>query len=167
MDISQWPDAKVLSLPGWMFGPRQVIQMRGVRTVPLDAFEVADIGVPDKCVVWEVHASVALAVAGFGYFELAWADRTPANAAEWSGLKKVFPYAGEQDGADWNLLVAEGSPLHWSELRVAGPASGLRPALRVDNGSSTNAVVTVSLVVSGWPRSIPQKLISLMEDLPR
>jgi len=160
MDISGWSDPEVLSLPGWVFGPRQVVQIGRIMAVPADVYRIVASGVPDKCVIWECHVSAPSVTGGWVYFELAWADRLPTSAAEWSTLEKMFPLAGVQDGLNWSMLVAAGGAMHLSELRIAGPAAGLRPALRVDNASTQNSGVSVTLIVSGWPRSVPDWLIS-------
>lgn len=167
MNINQWEDARVLSLPDYAFGRRQLVQLYIKNDGLADKYAIATVGLPDKCVIWEATALCTGTVTNIAFFELAWADRLPASSAEWSRLTKIFPYAGVQDGLDWGMVLSGNNHWHVNQLRLAGSAAGLRPALRIDFGSTQNAAVIASLVVSGWPTEIPDWIGSGWEEARR
>lgn len=136
------------------FGSRWMVALVGTEVSVADKYVLTVGGVPDRCVVWELAVLVTGTVTNVAYVEFGWADRFPGSVEEWTGLAKMFPAQGVQDGADWAFVVTASAVLHMNRLKVVGPRAGMRPVMRIDPLTSDSAVVAAYLTISGAPSEL-------------
>lgn len=123
-------------------------------------FDMAEMKLPDRFVLWEVHWGIEYNPGASCDIGIAMGERAPANVAEFNGMEMLLPeITSRMNGKGWrNTFYIPPSPI--VNIRKLVPAQGRRligAGVRVLT-ASTAAVATI--VISSIPREVPDWLVS-------
>ena len=160
MDIRGWPLDQIMQLPDCYFGRKFPIILSKSLTAGTTAWYISEIGLPDRCVLWELQINVRPIGYDYskdtGYISLALGDHLPLTLAEFLEFENMFP---ESDERIAGLPVLE-SPLHIM-LRKPYAAQGRRVVAQfLLGGLSPDSEYLAALVFSSVPMEIPDCLVS-------
>lgn len=155
-DISNWGWGQILELPDHLFGRRSVVGCSLFEIGGGTGFDVSMLGLPEKCVIWELRGSYVTSEAGVGIFSIALGDHLPANDAEFNLLETLLPDLGRPVDGRREIAITSGSSFNLAQLKVGVDSGGRRLVVRFLSSVVTLAYCDVSLVVSSVPRSIPE-----------
>jgi len=151
---------RIMQLPDCCFGRRwPVIFSFRKTTVGVDYF-ISEIGLPDKCVLWELFikaTSTTVYVTAFDILvSLALGDNLPTTDAEFIALENMFPEADEFTAG---VRLIRGY-LHLTRLRKPYTAQGRRSVLRTETLVEQPNNFVVGLIFSSIPTEVPDCLLS-------
>jgi len=160
MDIRNWPMNKIMQLPDCCFGRRWPIVFTGWNTVALYALYISEIGLPDKCILWELWLSALGTEPGWVLEDmsltLSLGDKLPATLLEFRALENMFPEADEIEDTE-RLLRPN---FHLTNLRKPYHSQGRRVVLKATSTRMIGTVWSVGLVFSSIPTEVPDWLCS-------
>lgn len=160
MDIRDWPLDKIMQLPDWCFGSRNIrclgdeIPAAGARFV-LDTFAL-----PDECVIWEIRPFNRFSIHSTGNVGFHWyavlADKLPVTFAEFTNNEWLFGSTGVWVGNTWAFTDQFGSV----NMRQPIRAMGRRLCIYLVNSGTIYDRMGVLFVVSSVPKEVPDWLFS-------
>lgn len=160
MNIMDWPMGRIMQLPDELFGTKWVIGMSGVLAGAASIFDMAEIGLPDKCVIWEINVMSNYASGATFEVELAMGNVLPTTDAEFNGLPLVLPHIIGVSGNRGALLVSYINANMLTRLRQGVESPGIKLIARFRRIVGTSIGGTVNVVVSSIPREVPDWLVS-------
>ena len=160
MDISNWPDYRIMMLPDWCFGRRWCVGSYAGNTQGKVYYYCTEESLPDRFVVWgillafreplgdrAIRATVRLARDTAEVTADAWGCERVCKGI--SSHKILYEFFTEQNGTAWV-----------KNLRLIVHSKGRKIAF-VTNGDQVNPYTgTVSVLISGIPRQVPDWVVS-------
>ncbi|MBA7612282.1 hypothetical protein ES703_19518 [subsurface metagenome] len=160
MNISQWSMNKILQLPDSCFGSRWPIGLSVVGHAVAPKFDIAEMALPERCVVWELAALYHVATLAMAEFELRLGDVLPASWAEFQGHELLFKGIRYLATATSLIYVTSMTSVNWQNFKMPVRASGRRVILGVNAGVATAGIVQAALTVSSVPTEVLDCLLS-------
>jgi len=161
MDIRNWPLDKIMQLPDHCFGRRWPVLFSQGLSAPGTKYFISEMGLPDRCVLWELCCSVVSEVVGVPYecvpFSLALGDNLPVGFNQFWEFENMFP---EADEISQRMKLFRGN-LYLTQLRKPYAAQGRRVVLRVEEVASASWPFSLGLVFSSIPKEVPDCLLSV------
>lgn len=160
MDISNWPDYKIMMLPDWCFGRRWWVGSYAGNTNGQVYYWCAEESLPDKFVVWGIMLTFkepAATEAMRATIRLArdTADIT-ANAVK---LERILKGASSHK-ITYEFYVPQNGLVWINEIRTIHESKDRKIAFAT-NGDQTIAYEgTVGVLISGVPREVPDWVFS-------
>lgn len=158
MNITNWSADQMLQLPDFVFGRRWPISVSSMESGPGPFFDISEAGLGDRCIIWSVNYLHVAAPTTWARISLALGDVLPATSAEFTALEQLFSDLGIWAGDRRDFFIPGGAPGLTIKMRMPIQAQGRRLVLRYVRSASTSDTVTVTIVVSSIPRSIPSWL---------
>ena len=158
MNISNWPNEKIMQLPDECFGRRWPIISSRTIAVATTVQWLIKASLPDRCILWSVG------ICGFGInqwngtIKIALGDNEPATDAEFDAFERIIPGDFQNDlneGAiymSWTTLV----PLM---MRMPLKPQGRRFAVQVYNPAAAQTMFfNIIFTISSIPTDVPIQL---------
>lgn len=163
MDIRNWPLERIMQLPDHFFGRRFMFQMYVNVTVGKEAWDISELALPDRCVLWEMSWGViAASVTLFDAVRFALGDKVPASAAEFDALEQLLPLAGTRPAARPGFRFFDRyNQVSVTSLRMPISAQGRKVIMEVYDETGTTLPVVAHLVFSSIPTEIPDCLLAV------
>lgn len=155
MRIDSWPMDKVMQLPDCAFGRRFLVSCTVSGTDAGEVFDISEIALPERCVIWELSAYCDSLSSDLAHFRMALGDQLPADAAAMSRLQPLFNGLGLQGAGPRRIVMPYVGDMRWNRLRFGIESAGCRLVLEALAESGKVPVVTVGIVVSSVPREVP------------
>ena len=158
MDISTWSFDRIMQLPDYMFGRRWPVTC----TVALDLVQpnwgISNFPLPERFVIWGVYFVAPIAFTDSVSVDLRLGDVLPTTTPQFRTYETIFPgFDHYSEGLGyWVLGMLSGFELFG--LRQPVQSMGRRLVVEADRVVGTAAGVTVVLVISSIPRSVPEWL---------
>lgn len=159
MRIHGWNLGRVLQLPDETFGRRFLISCRVQGGDASPAWDISEIGLPEKAVIWELRVFCDSTSADLASLRVALGDQVPASAAMMTALEPLMPGLGAQGADPRAINVSFDGRLEWTQLRFPLAAGGRRLVVEATGAAGKTPIVTVGVVVSGLPKEFPGWLI--------
>ena len=160
MNIQNWPIDKIMQLPDCVFGRRWEIIFAHNFIAPAVEYRISDLGLPDVCVLWEIHTwqqEITTGAAGiWAYSSLALGDQLPATAAEFLSLESLL--SGCQEVVAGVEIIR--GVMHLTKLRKPVEAQGRRVVVSMTSVQAGAFDIGIGLVFSSLPKEVPDWLIS-------
>jgi hypothetical protein len=155
-NISNWGWGSLLELPDHLFGRR--FSVGCYVTIPTggSGYDVSEMALPEKAVIWEMCICASNASADFGSISMALGDQLPADDAAFNRMEQLFPDLGRSVGTRRDIYVFRNCACSLSRLKVGIDTQGRRLVLRYHQIAGELAFAEVGLVVSSVPRSLPE-----------
>jgi len=156
MNIADWPDHKMMSLPDHLFGERFVMAETIQIVGPDYGFAIVDAGLPDRAVIWEIFATSSMAATGEWNFRLLLSDTIPTTHAQCNGLESINPFCNTLlTGTGW-LFSTGPNLLRVGNIRRLLRPQGRRMVIEVYNGAAATKKFMIGAVYSGVPKDLPE-----------
>ena len=162
MDISNWGVDRILSLPDCCFGPRFLVAVSHHSTSSSTFWHLSEIALPEKFVIWEFYLITADRSTNVDYARLAIGDTLPTSSAEMDAHEPLFSGLGFVGFRPRRIHLSVPAPIFFRKLRQPVSAGGRRIILEVSTGGSTTTDVLMGIVVSSFPKDIPEWLFSAL-----
>lgn len=160
MDIRNWPLDRIMQLPDCCFGRKFLVCLSALSKNSVAAFDISEVGLPERCVLWELSFWVDGNISGNDWFRLALGDQLPTTAAQVDALEPLIFGLGRQGAEPKRLLIRREQSLIRFTLRMPIAAIGRRPVLHYFTTVSIDSFLYVVLLVSSIPKEVPDWLIS-------
>lgn len=161
MNIRDWPMGRIMQLPDNCFGQRWPVYVGSRTEASIPVYDISEAGLPERCVIWSLHAmSIGLSLS-FVNITLALGDALPTIAAEFNANETLFRDLGVQVGVLRELRLVPSNLFGPVPMRKYIAAAGRRLICRFDPASATLTVCHVVVVVSAVPTEVPDCLLSV------
>lgn len=155
-DISNWGWGQILELPDHLFGRRFSIGCSGVLAAAGTVFDLSELGLPERCVIWELNTRYVADIPGFGNCSLALGDQLPTTDAQFNAMEQLFPDIGTRVDERRDFSISCGAQSALRGLKVGVNAGGRRLVLRYNTFFAAISKMECEIVVSSAPRSLPE-----------
>lgn len=155
MDVSHWSADKIMQLPDAAFGRRWMI---GMSADTLDAnvhFDLADLSLPDKIVIWEVQFPVFGGLSTTADIVLSLGSTLPSTDAEFLALERVFLGVSTRDGIKGGVESLAVSHIALRKMRQMVVTGGRTFVARFKRALSTAGAAACIVTISSFPREVP------------
>lgn len=160
MDIRNWPMSRVMQLPDWCFGRRWPVGVRAAIPGAGAVFDMSDVQLPDRFVIWEVVAIQRYAAGSSVEVTLATGLQVPANDAAFDELPLLFPQINSVTGRLGALDLVYLTSSIYVKVKVPIVGQGSHIVGRFIRTVGTGIGIQVSVIISSIPREVPDWLIS-------
>lgn len=155
MDIRDWPMDRIMQLPDNVFGRRWPVLMQANLTDGNPVFDLAEIGLPNRFVIWEL---MGFNQGSFGVtveIALALGSQLPASDAEFLVLEKVFPSFIDTTGIRGSIENMTTTGMSLTQLRQGVDAGGRALIGRFKRKAALSLSAWCSVVISSIPNEVP------------
>lgn len=156
---------KILMLPDWVFGRRWPLADARMISATSWEYRLMDLGLPERCVIWEVCVGPVYTASIYGSFCFKLCDQAPANQAAMEALESVFPACWDINGVQSCLTGPSTGPVAVRRLKVGLEVGGRRLVVGTYNSTGSSRVFVWSIVVSSVPTEVPDCLVSGMDSV--
>jgi hypothetical protein len=160
MNIRDLPMGDVMQLPDCCFGRRFLVSVNFLMQSPGTMWEISELGLPERCVIWELVAATGDPAKTHAQVRLALGDQLPTVAAMMDVLEPLLPGYGLTMAEPRVMYLSTGPALHFSRLRHFVESMGRRLVVQFTAGPGGPITLFVGIVVSSVPREVPDWLIS-------
>ncbi len=160
MDIRNWPLDRIIQLPDCCFGSRYVVSCTVSQSGSGTAWDVSELHLPERAMLWRVYAYGARAFAAGDTFRIATGDGLPTSVAEMSGLTPLLPGFGLQGPSPRNITIWSKEVYFDIALRNPIVSKGRKLVLEVVTATAGVFYFTFAIVISNFPSEVPDCLIS-------
>lgn len=161
MDIRNWPLDKVMQLPDCAFGRRWAVGLENYAEGIGVGFDVSEASLPDKCVIWELAITCSGATLNEMQVSLALGEHLPADDAQFFGFTQLFKDIGTSLPPIRNIFLGANYELHLNQLRKPVESASRKLVGRFDCPIAQEAITQVFIVISSFPREVPDWLTSV------
>lgn len=155
MDIRDWPMDRIMQLPDEAFGTRFSVLFSGVVPSLSTRFFISSIGLPNKCVLWEIfvgaHPDSGSGANPVMTYGLGLGDQLVTDNVEMGRLENILTGIHE---SEFTISIFRQN-LNLSRLRIPVIAQGRRVVLAARSRSVVQNDFVVGLVFSAIPNEIP------------
>lgn len=155
-DISNWGWGQLLELPDHLFGRRYCVGCSVAAVLPGTYFDISEMALPEKAVIWCVHAQFASTALGFATVSLALGDQLPANDAEFNQLEQLLPDIGYHVLTRRDFHFGSESPFILCDMKLCVDTHGRRLVMRAMKTLPGSHFIESSIAISSIPRSLPE-----------
>jgi len=160
MNIDNWPLDRIMRLPDWCFGRRFPVSVRVNSYSGAFDVDISEIGLPEKCVVWEFISEPYYVDHHNGYARVALGDQLVADEAAFMRLEPLINGYGNQGQGPRQIEYSQYTgPLHIS-MRMPVAAAGRRLTAMAVAPVEKSYRCRFTIVVSSMPKEVPDWLIS-------
>lgn len=160
MNIRDWPLGQIMQLPDCCFGGRFLVSCYIRQTILGAGWDISEIALPEKFVLWEVEFDVMTEVDKLVLTRLALGDQLPVAVGMVDALEPLLQGFGVQ-GPEPRVIESFGSvSFSFRRLRQPYTPAGRRLVMEVDLPIAVVAYVSASLIVSSIPTEVPDCLVS-------
>ena len=159
MNIEKWGLDEIMMLPDHAFGRRFIVSCRLDGSQEGYFWDISELGLPERCVIWEFWWDGQSGSATANELRLAWGDQLPTTHGAFMALDPVFPGFGLQGPEPRNFLCNILARGDFRQLRQPVLAGGRRLVMEVTAGAFAFPYVFVGLVVSSIPKEIPDWIL--------
>jgi len=160
MDIRNWSLDKIMQLPDSCFGRRWPIVMRIQGHAIQPVFTLTPAALPERCVVWELYASVSKVSATVGQFGLRLGDVVPTTEAEFGELELLLGQFRGTTLADASWALSFYQAIQLQNIRVPVLSAGRRIVLGLEATQFASEDIEVIVVISSIPTEVLDCLLS-------
>ena len=161
MDIRNWSLDQLMMLPDHCFGSRWPIGLSLIGAPIQPVFDISEMALPERCVIWELAALYHLGILGSAEFELRLGDQLPASWAAFQEYELLFKGIRYMATATSLIYLTSMTSVNWQNFKMPVQASGRRVILGVNTGVAAAGKLQVALTVSSVPREVPDCLLSV------
>jgi len=161
MDVRNWGLDQLMMLPDHCFGRRWPIGLSVLGATVLPKFDVAEMALPEKCVIWELAAFYHTTGLDEAEFDIRLGDVLPTTWAEFIGYERLFKGVRGLIAPGGLIYVTSMTSVNWQNFKMPVQAAGRRLVIGVDAGVAVGHAVQVTLTVSSIPREVPDCLLSV------
>jgi len=155
MDIQNWGTHKIMQLPDYCFGRRFLVSCTVTGGDAAAAWDISEIALPERCVLWEYRAFCSCVSGELASFRVALGDQLPVTTAIMDGLEPLINGLGSQGPGPRAIHMSYEGKLVWNRLRQNVQSTSRSLIIEATGAQGKTPIVTVGIVVSGVPRSIP------------
>jgi len=159
MDISNWGIGRIMQLPDYCFGRRFLVSCTVQGGDAAAAWDISEVALPERCVIWEMRAFCDSTGVDLTSWRMALGDQLPATTAIMDGLEPLINGLGIQGPGPRAIDMSFEGKLIWNRLRQNINAASRRLIIEATGALGKTPIVTVGIVVSGVPRSIPDMIV--------
>ena len=160
MNIEHWPIGRIMQLPDCAFGRRFVISMTVFAETGGTAWDISEIALPERCVIWEMTSQTHTTLINVDSFRLALGQVKPATVAEFNELEPLINGLGKP-GPEPRQIIHNGyTTLQIRHLKMNIESKGQKTVLEMTAIDATSAMLMIMMVISGVPREVPDWMIS-------
>jgi hypothetical protein len=167
MNISDWPDYKLMQLPDWVYGEKILYSVDGEAEATDYDYTIINAGLPDRCVIWDVMLRSAQAVLTVFNARVVLADQALTTAAQVDQAELVFPYVTEATGLTGWLSAIGGISNPFGPMKKLIRPQGRRLVIEFYNGSSATRDMGIDFIISGIPTDVPKWMDWEIDFLPK
>ena len=160
MNISSWPLGKIMQLPEHCFGRKFIVSMTAYSVLGAPAWDIAEIALPEKCVIWGLSTMVNPQEYQIETFRLALGHTLPATVAAMNELEPIINGLGMQGAGPRSMYQSRYIAYNIQHMKQVIESGGRKAILELTALTETDARMTVAMVVSSIPREAPEWLIS-------
>ncbi len=161
MDVRGWPLDRIMQLPDHCFGRRFVVSVHLVSITGVVGWDISEIALPERCVLWELVYFIGEDSANFYYVRLALGDQLPTTIAMMDALEPCFMGLGTQGAEPRKIQVKNSQSWAIRMLRQPIISMGRRLVGEVAAVGAETIYANVALVVSSIPTEVPDCLLSV------
>ena len=162
MDISNWGEGRLLQLPDFCFGRRYLVSATIETSGNPFSFAISEMGLPETGVLWELLIRAWTTTNTAGYVQMAYGDVLPVSAAVFDVLEPLMAGLGLSEAEPRRIPIRGELDLHLRTLRQLIRPGGKRLCIGGNAGPAGEGAITVGLVVSSFPKDIPEWLSSVL-----
>ncbi len=165
MDISKWPLDMIIALPDWCFGRKYPVSITLRANSDTLVFDIAEMALPEPCVLWSIHIEPYYVDHHNGYMRLALGEQLVTTEAEFMLFTPLIHGFGSQ-GND---------PRKIENSQYTGPlVLNIRQVLDARGRKLTGMAIAVvdksyrcrvTIVVSSIPKEVPDWVVSGLEGV--
>ena len=165
MDISNWPDYKIMMLPDWCFGRRWWVGSYAGNTNGQAFYWCAEESLPDKIVVWGILLSFLEAAATQAIrATIRLARNTTDITANVMTCERICKGISSHN-IQYEFYVNQNGLTWINDIRLIKESKDRKIAF-VTNGDQAIAYEgTVGVLISGVPREVPDWVVSGLEGM--
>lgn len=158
MNISDWPISKIMQLPDYAFGRREIVQLAMDLTDANAVYAISPAGLAERTVIWDIGTSNRGASNTTTHAALSLGDFLPTTDAQFNAMEVMFPGVIASDGGVGEFEAAAGSYMNTSKVRQVFQTSGRRFVARFirHQQNATESVIVVAY--SSIPTELPEWL---------
>ena len=156
MNISNWSMGKILMLPDHVFGRRWPISIARSSSGGTANYEVSRMSLPERMVVWEFWIHSLGAVDDAISLAVSLGDHLPANDTEFFAFDPLFKGVFSHISIFSHWFFSAVSVPRLPNMKVPIAPSGRRLVIRVTHSGAALRAVTMGVVISDIPQSIPE-----------
>ena len=158
MNISNWGVGRIMQLPECVFGDRHLVSCSVLGGDGTEAWGQSVLALPERAVIWEYNLWLNLEVANISSARVGLSDQLPASTAAFDEVEPLLPGFGEPGAEPRELILAHYGGSSFGRLKMPVQSAGRRLVMEVACVQDFQTWVTVSIVVSRMPTSIPDWL---------
>lgn len=160
MNIRDWPMGAIMQLPDCCFGRRFLVTCSIHTALPVAAYDISELALPEKAVVWEFFLRGVGVAEAFAAVRLALGDQLPPSVAAMDALEPLFRGWGLQ-GPDPRIINIDArDQIDLRRLRMPLSTAGRRLILELVPGITGIKNAETGIVVSSIPTEVPDCLVS-------
>jgi len=159
MDIQNWGTHKIMQLPDYCFGRRFLVSCTVIGGDGAAAWDISEVALPEQCVMWELRLFCNCVAGEVASIRLALGDQLPVTTAIMDGLEPLINGLGIQGPGPRVIVPSFEGKLQWNKLKQNIHSGSKRPILEVTGAAQKTPTVTVGMVSSGVPKSVPDWLV--------
>jgi len=161
MDVRSWGLGQIMQLPDHCFGERWPIAVAVLGAVTSPRFDIAEMALPERCVIWEFSALYQVAGLAIADFEVRLGDVLPTTLAQFREYDLLFRGVRQLAVPDGIFHIASSTSVSWQNLKMPVLSTGRRFVLGVEAGQAVNNPLQVAFTVSSIPTEVPDCLLSV------
>ncbi|MBA7610302.1 hypothetical protein ES703_17509 [subsurface metagenome] len=161
MDVSRWPMDRIMQLPDHCFGRRWPIAVTVIGAAASPRFDISEMALPERCVIWEFTVLFAKEILAEAVFEIRLGDVLPTTMAQFREYEVLFKGVRGQAVPDGLIHVTSMTSVNWQNFKMPVQSTGRRIVVGIDIGVAVGDQIQVALTVSSIPREVPDCLLSV------
>lgn len=161
MDLKNWSFDQLMMLPDCCFGTRWPIGVAVVGAVVSPKFDIAEMPLPERCIIWELAALYHEETLLKAQFELRLGDTLPLTWAAFQEYELLFKGVRTLAAPGGPIYIVSTMSVNWQNFKLPVAAAGRRLVIGVDAGQAVNNTVQAVVTVSSIPREVPDCLLSV------
>ena len=160
MRIDDWPLERIMRLPDWCFGQRWPVGLYAATDAIGSVWDMAEIPLPDRCVLWEFTCYTSLIMNADTVFKVAIGHQMPTTAVQMNLLEPLMPGVGVQGTSPRPIHGNAYALISVTRLKKVIESAGRKVILQLTLGTALEQDLQVIMVFSSLPREVPDWLIS-------
>jgi len=160
MDIRNWPIDRIMQLPDCCFGTRYPVTLTYVGGITVGSFDISEMGLPDKCVLWEINLiGFSQPVTNYWTCSLKLGDHLPAAVPDFAALANLHPSLGMNVAGNRLMFMPDSQSFNIRGIKIPIEAQGRRVVASFITSVEDNDLMCI-LIFSHMPTEVPEWLIS-------
>lgn len=160
MNIEKWDIDRIMQLPDWCFGRKWPVSV-GYKTAAIGTYyDLSELGLPDKCVIWQVNWSFSSIGVLSVVTSLALANEIPADTNEYNQKSQLLADMGISVELRRDVTISSYGGGKTIDIRMPLETAGKRLLGRFNWGQAITGMMMISMVISSIPKEVPDWVFS-------